>query len=274
MNSTQLHVGGWNILLDVKHGDKVPPQAQRLEALAYTIETAQQRVGRRFDYLGILEAQKTEDGQNGDVLAAHLGYEPGVWHPHSRIKSGEHLGLIGTQVCEADFMNLPTGKMAAMAWAGSVLFTATHFRFQLKGKERSMQAAGLMEQIGDVERGVLFLDPNCLAWQEPRRIIEAAGYRSVFELTGRAPIRTALTNKTYRRAMLSIPERLASGRGLWVDDIYVKGLDVLDAYALEGESDHSLVGALIDTGDLQEANSASSCTDRLNLVQHSNVRAE
>ena len=258
-----LHMGGWNILFDLKNGDRVRPQADRLAELAATIARAQDEAGMPFDFLGILEAQKGNDFHNGELLGEKTGLGAGMWKPHSRMKSGEHIGAIGTRVDgNVDFHDLsPGAKKAATVRLGDVLLGATHFNFEKFGHTRTAQAQSLMEVMGDEQHVAVVLDPNCLAWQAPRQAIENAGFQSAFALAGYTRVRSALTNRDYRRSMLTRRERLLVGRGLWVDDLYVKGIPVVSAQTYEGESDHSLISVVLDVSEL-------------NLVQNSDVGAE
>ncbi len=250
-NSVHLELAVWNILLDVKHGDHVAPQADRLLSIANTIKD----LGKQFDVFTVLEAQQTEDQHNGEELAKLTGYEPGTWQSHSRPKHGERIGMFGNRVDvdNVETIKLPPGKKAIITKVGPIAIAGTHLKYQLKGPERANQATKLMERMADEEYGVIMLDANSLFWQKPRRIIEEAGYRSAFKLLEKPKLRprTIHTVKHYHQHMPFITRSMIPG-GLSVDDIYVKNIPVLDAYPFEGDSDHRGLGVTLDaTGILK-----------------------
>lgn len=222
-----------NMFLDRTHGESVQSQDQRIESIAKTIVNLEVSP----DILGIIEAEQTDQQHNGRELARLTGNPEGRWAQHSR--RGEYIGMFGAAVREVDFIDLGHDKKAAITRVGKIAMATTHLKREKKwfGPIRGEQATRLMGEIGDEEQAVLMLDRNGLPWQEAGRIIESYGYVSAFDLAfGRHP-KTVPTPR-YRSIVTKPWERLLIGGGLAVDDIYVKGLDVLNAGTFHADSDH------------------------------------
>ena len=88
-------------------------------------------------------------------------------------------------------------------------------------------------------------DFNSLPWQKPRKLIEADGFQSVFSLLVSKQPPTVPTSEY--RPMLKKWQRLAIGKGLSADDIYVRGLSVKDAGIFEEKSDHFGLWVTLET---------------------------
>lgn len=234
----QFNVYAWNILFDKKHGDQVPSQAKRLASLAQTLIELE----KPLDIVAIIEAEETVEQHNGEMLAKLTGHSIGQWEHHGRER--ELTGMFGAIVGDVEFLELGHGKTAAITYFLDIAIAAIHL--QRRGAEKRCNEIGtLLEYMEGKERAVIMGDMNCLRRQKPRKMIEDQDYESVFRRPHRHRPRTVPT-KAYRN-ILTPKERLAvavSG-GLFVDDIYVKGLEVVDADIFVGKTDHAGVRATL-----------------------------
>lgn len=234
----QFNVFAWNILFDKSHGDRVPSQAKRLASLAQTLIDLE----KPLDVVAILEAEMTTKQHNGEMLAKLTENSIGEWQHHGRAR--ECIGMFGALVGDVEFLELGHGKTAAITHLGDIAIAAMHL--QRRGAEKRCDEIGtLLEYMEGKERAVIMGDPNCLWWQKPRKMIEKQDYESAFKRPFRHGPRTVPT-KEYRN-ILTPKERLAVAvtRGFFVDDIYVKGLEVIDADIFIGKSDHAGVRAIL-----------------------------
>ena len=250
LSEDTFNVAAWNVLLDLTHGDKVMPQRDRLGNLAKRLITLEQDIGF-LDAVNLSEAQESEIGHHGRLIASMLSYPEGYWVKHSRKKAGEHIGMFGDKVTNAQAIDLQHGKRAILTRVGGVAIVGAHLKFQLHGPERSLQMATLLQHISQEDQAVVMGDFNSLPWQEPRKMLEAEGFTSVFELTNQR--RLATVPSPEYRAMPNPKRRLGilAGRMVGirmnVDDIYVRNLSVHAAGFFSGDSDHLGVWATLSS---------------------------
>lgn len=241
---TELTVAAWNILLDKRY-----PQQERVESMIMSLRQLDEQ--RRIGALGLLEVQRTEQSDTGEIIGQSLFDHPGTWKSHSRKRLNEHIGLVGPQIEDVEFIDLKHGKQAALTRLGGVAVVAVHLRRQPQHipptPEQVNQTRALLERLDDEDEAVIMGDFNCLWFQRPRRMLEAQGFRSAFSELGLRRPKTlpmpgfgdVLTPK--RRAAL----RMVGG-GINLDDIYVKNLHVRDVGMGKGESDHAYVWATLE----------------------------
>lgn len=235
-------IAGWNITLDERY-----PQNERIGSIIETLRRLNE--DHPVDALGLMEVE----GQNGEVIGRRLFGNTGEWRLHSREDQGEHIGMVGLNLCSVTFEDLGHYKTAAFGYHDSTLIATVHLRKHKKyfppGPEQINQARALLEHFEDVEQGAIIIDPNCLRAMKPREMIKDAGFVSVYDaLPGvarpkfPAPGFEALSTPLQKLALRAI------GGGIWLDDICVKGLEVIDAGSEVGMADHPLVWTTVDDG--------------------------
>lgn len=240
-------VVAWNILLDRKHGDLVPPQDKRLDLQVSSLRD----VPAALDVVAILEAEKTKTQHNGEVLAANLGFTESHWLPHSRKR--EYIGMFGKRVDEVEYLDMGHNKAAVITMIGSVCVVAAHLKFprspceHLSLSEQRQQIEVVLDRVKDEEHAVIMGDFNCPPWRKPRQLIEAQGFQSVYRIHGEPRPHTVLRGE-YDFMLTPHQRRLI--RRVWplgvnVDDIYVKNMMVHEVGTVIGESDHLGVWATL-----------------------------
>lgn len=233
MKKTEIGVATWNILYDDGFFG-AESQTNRLQNFLDTLSG----LPVNLDVVGLQEVEAESDtGHIGKRLAQSLTASDGYWVPHSR--PGESIGLLGSlvesELCEVH--DNEAGRKFIKLKAGGIDFNVVHLAFALNGdKLRQLQAGNIIDTIKLGSKAVVMGDFNSLSRQRSRRIIENAGFVSVFEAMGKPRPATVLTEK-YRK-YLPFKFRMATKYGLMPDDMYVRGVEVLDAGVFEGDSDH------------------------------------
>jgi len=238
---TELSVATWNIFLDRRFS-----QPERIDDIVETLGRLDNRL--QLGAIALQEVQASDAANHATHIADQL-YMDGLWVPHSRHNLGEHVGLIGYDMHNADWIDLGHGKSAVKAYLGDVALVSMHLRKQPKkhfprGPEQVEQVEKLLDWVQYDEKAVIMGDWNCLPFHRPRRTLERANFHSVF---------ADVPNR--RRATVPTPEFIEAlsdrdrravrllGPLLNVDDIYVRGLTATAANYVEGRSDHRLVWA-------------------------------
>lgn len=243
----QITVLAWNILLDRKHGELVPPQDQRLGAHTESLRG----VPVPMDVVAILEAEKTKTQHNGQELARQLGFENSYWHLHSR--KNEYIGMFGNDVEGVEALELGYKKTALITRIGEVCIVAVHLKFprspreHLTLSEQHKQIEAVLDRVKDEDHVVIMGDFNCSPGRKPRKLIEAQGFQSVYEIQGEPRPHSVLRGE-YDFMLTPNQRRLI--RRIWplgvnVDDIYVKNMMVHEVGTVTGESDHLGVWATL-----------------------------
>lgn len=235
----EISVATWNIFLN-----RAFPQPDRIEAIADKLFELQSRLD--LSGVALQEVMALDGTHHGRQLTNKLGMD-GLWVPHSRKSLGEHIGLMGHGLQGLDKRDLGHKKTAVKGYLGDTAIVSVHLRKQTgrqfpRGSEQVEQTEEILDWLSDDEKAVVMGDFNCLPFHAPRKMIERAGFRG---MTDDLPIN--------RRATVPTPEFLASlsdkdrravrifGRWLNVDDIYSRGLTVVDGGYDKGDSDHYLV---------------------------------
>ncbi len=243
-----------NILHDRTRAEKklILWQDDRVVSLAATL----QAYPGQLDIVGIQEAYRSADQHSGEVLAEDCGYGPGFWIEHNQKphkdsktgRAGEHVGLFGAMVNDAELVELGDHRRAAMTVVDNVAYATFHLRAGRKARQaRYGQACELVRSLKDYDNAVIFGDLN-----EPpirgialaRAELARAGFRSVFFLTNQ-PAPATCPIPAYAPAM-SRPSWLESQfvKRAWpIDDILIRGdrvraiaAGVLERVVIEDES--------------------------------------
>ncbi|AHB42199.1 hypothetical protein RAAC3_TM7C00001G0341 [Candidatus Saccharibacteria bacterium RAAC3_TM7_1] len=236
----ELSVASWNILLDGNY-----PQEERIDDIIGTLKEVH-RI-HALGALGIMEVQETLLGHSGQMIAQALFGNDGAWQLHSRKKRKEHIGLAGPEIEEVEFVELGHSKYAALTQAEGVTVATVHLR-KKRGQEQVEQMDALLERLEEESQVVLMGDFNGIKLQRPRQKIWRQNYRSVFTELSMKRQYTVPTPEF--KGMLTRPERVGAfvlGGGVNVDDIYVRGVDVIGAGYFKGRSDHLGVWADLET---------------------------
>lgn len=222
--------------MDVKHGDRVAPQHERVEANARALRELDKR-------LGAVVLQETE-GENGTAIASKAGFDTSYWRRHSR--PDEHIGMFGEDVENVSFVRLGHGKTAAVTNIGDTKVVGLHLKRtdQLNSPIRVEQMDKVLDIVGSREKAVVMGDFNGLRIETSRRNLARAGFVSVFDQLGMRRPKTFPTSKYY--GMHRLHEKIAMLRGLSLDDIYLRGVTPVDAGVFEGDSDHKGVWADVE----------------------------
>lgn len=233
----------WNVLLDKTKTKArlIAPQASRLDS---QINTLAELDLDTIDVAMIQEAEKvketseTEEIHCGEEMARALGFHAGFWFEHNTSRrSGDHIGVFGGQVYDAEKIVLPHDKLAVITMIGETAVIGIHFRKEHIGPMRTDQAEVLIERMEGMEHVVLMGDPNALAMQKPRRLLHQAGFESAFHLVGQRNPKTHPTPE-YRKIFYPPIHRPLLPKGTASDIIYVRGMNVHKAFRFHGDSDH------------------------------------
>lgn len=230
----------WNVLLNRKRPDLVPPQHERRDSHADTLSSLGSRA---LDVVMLCEVEATKKyGHNGEYIAMRTGHDKGYWFRHSR--KGEYIGMFGGRVDHARDLPLPHNKHAVVTKVGNVSIVGVHNKYQKWGPERSEQVEVILEDQANEKYGIYMGDTNDLRWGRSRRMLGDAGYVSADTLLNKRWPITVPTDQY--RPLSQLPWPL----GISIDAIYVKNLKVKDIGWFEGDSDHRGVGATIEMPDL------------------------
>ena len=260
----QVNVITQNVLLDYTRTREhlILPQHERIGSIATTLAG----FDGELDVVGIQEAQKSKRQHNGETLASELGMGPGFWVNHNqkpypgslRGRSGEYVGLFGSQVESASPIELGDNRIAPMTVIADVAFVTLHLRAGgLESRQaRLLQAVSLAEELEPYPNAVLFGDfnePPIRYVAKARDYLKTAQFESVFNRTHQPHPKTSPT--------LAYRDLLSDGNGWktpfirhgWsIDDILVRGprVKALAAGILQREidtgSDHEGVWAALE----------------------------
>lgn len=237
-----INIVSWNILLD-KTRTKRGLIASQTERLGSQIATLKTLGFGAIDVAMIQEAEKTKELHCGEEMARALGYEAGFWFEHNTSKrKGEHMGVFGARVESAESFELPHDKVGVITMIGQTAVAGIHFRKEHFGPMRADQAQAVVERLEGLDHAVLVGDPNALFFEKSRRLLHEAGFESAFHLLGQCNPKTHPTPE-YRKIFYAPMHRPLLPRGTASDIIYVRGMDVHNAFRFKGDSDHYGLGA-------------------------------
>ena len=235
----RFNVVTWNILLDktrtrngivVPQGDRVASQAKTLMELGLDLD--------------VVMLQEVE-GDNGDQIASLTGNRPGIWQQHSR--KNEHIGTFGQKVTNAEFYDIGYSKKAVVTHLGELAIFGLHFRARPKHYfDRREQSRLLCEVVDQEDEVAIVGDFNGPWFEGARRMLARRGFRSAFAEAGHGE-RMIYPTEPYRDIMLTPRQQRVLGRGVSIDDILVRGINVADAGVFVGDSDHPGGWAALET---------------------------
>lgn len=233
----RINVATLNLLLDkTRTSEKlIEPQYKRIEPIAKALA----ELTMNPSLVAIQEAQKERGVQNGETLARALGFQASFWMEHNKLRRrDEHIGwLVDESVDDVDFFDVGHGKQAGIVTMGDLTFVNVHFSREWWGPKRADQSRAVIDRIHDSKRAVVMGDTNALWFEKARRIIHKDGFRCVFhEIGQRRPI--TYPTPQYRGVMLEPWQKHIPIEGVSLDDIYVKGVEVIDAGRFVTDSDH------------------------------------
>lgn len=232
-------VATWNIFLNQSF-----PQSERIDDITDKLVELDNRLN--LSAVALQEVMILGDDHHGDLIAGKLGMN-GRWVPHSRKKLGEHIGLIGHDLQGLDTKDLGHNKTAVKGYLGDTAVVGLHLRKQIgkqfpRGPEQVEQTEELLDWVSGDKKVILKGDFNCLPFNEPRKMIEDAGFHSA---TADLPIRRQATVPTpeFLNALSDKDRRAVRVFGRWlnVDDIYLRGLTAVDGGYEKGNADHYLM---------------------------------
>lgn len=230
MPESSLNVVSWNILLDKTRTalGTVKPQAERIPSQVATLSG----LSRDLDVVMIQEAEK----ENGERLARSLGHGAGYWEQHHR--KSERIGVFGGAVEHADFYDIGHSRKAVVCRVGGLAVVGVHLSARPKNVfKRAAQAVELCGLVEDCEETIILGDLNG-PWFEPaRQLLSRKGFSSAFHETGQRNPST-YPAEPYRDVMWPPLVQRALPRGISIDAVLVRGVDVLGAETFIGESDH------------------------------------
>jgi len=231
---------------------RIPSQHDRLASHIQAFRWIELELGRRAatHVIGLQELQITDDHHNGEDLLKSMNHSFGLWHPHSRKSSGEHIGAISSRDPDSsEIIPLDNNRYALALRFGQFCVTVAHPIYS-DAKRRAKQYDALLEYLEDEPYAALIGDLN----EEPlpfssRRKLGKIGLESAFTRTHQGHPVTLPTPayKPYRSWPARIGFELLGG-GLRYDDIYVSQAMKVDmAGTITADSDHRFVYADIRT---------------------------
>jgi endonuclease/exonuclease/phosphatase family metal-dependent hydrolase len=252
-NTHIISFASWNLLYDDRPDERaVPPQAERIDSFRQAFK----KVTVTFDILGLYEVHGTVKDHGGLLLAKDLNLPVHGFSPHHRNDEAVFMATRKPFTTPQPLVMDPNhrSRMAMITESQNIAVAAAHpSHHPLRSDLRMRQFSALIRSQIDRQCGVIMGDLNCMAWQKPRRLLEAHGYQSVLGqlgLLGRSTFpayyKTA-DGRPLPPGLRHLVERAVNLRGYSIDDIYVKGdHKVLAGGFLEGKSDHLGVWATIE----------------------------
>jgi hypothetical protein len=232
----EVTIVSWNVLLDKTRTAQglVEAQSKRLSSQIQTLA----ELPIPLDVVLIQEAQETKQAHHGETMARSLGFAAGYWHEHNTSKRrGEHIGLFGAEVSNAEFFDVGHDKLAVLSMIGELAVVGIHHRNENFGPMRADQMAAVLERLAPFEAAVIAGDTNALWFEKSRRMVRSSGFRSAFHMAGQRRPGT-YPSPSYRGVMYGPLKQRLAPRLVSLDDIYVRGVDVTDADTFVGDSDH------------------------------------
>lgn len=237
----------WNMLLDKTRTREglILPQRERIGLFKASLEASE----LPLDVVALQEVALEQNVHAGENLARELGVSARYFFEHNlplhygapRGRHGEHIGFLGDRIESANVIETGDNRRAVKTSVGSVAVVNFHLRQGIAGgKLRQAQATKILESV-DSDQAVLLGDTNELPSGPARKVFQEAGFVSAFTLLGMSRPKTFPTPE-YRAIMYGNRWRDRIKPQLAIDDIYVRGLRVLDAGVIlgrpRGASDH------------------------------------
>lgn len=223
-------VCSWNILTTYTGNQhNTVPQEHRLPSIVDQITEIDP------DICGLYEVRDT----TVDDLHTRIGHDHSLITPYSHELHGMSQALTSRlEQTDAAIIDYKDGnRKGLVATIDGIAVVASHLSYEFtRFSWRTAQVADILQHVGSAETAIIMGDFNCLPWQKPRRMLEAAGFTSVMKtLHPKSPV----TFPTPQYLPLLRPiQQLIVKPGLSIDDIYIKGLRVIEGGLIEGDSDH------------------------------------
>lgn len=152
--------------------------------------------------------------------------------------------LVNTEIIDFDHHN----RKSILTETSGVQVVGTHLSHQLlKADVRIQQVESILENIDSNKPSVIVGDFNCFPNHRPRKRITRRGYSSVAQYLGNPK---TFPMGDYRKD-LRWWERLTTDIiPFELDDIYVKGLEIIEAGVMDGPSDHRGLWARLRTTEV------------------------
>lgn len=230
----ELTVCFWNILFDDFQPSSVESQTDRLPEILNTL--------RQLPDDAIIGLSEVEGVKNGELLANQLGNQTGFFIEHDR--PNDHIGVTSKQILNPQAIQIDDTCRAIAVEVSEITVVAVHMTWTFFNERmRRRQITSLLSQLDDSSPMVIMGDFNSMSWQSSRKLIEKAGFRSVLGRSLRRRLPTVPTREFLH--MYPQPYRTLGRIGLTVDDVYIRGLDLLDSGVFKGQSDHLGVWATV-----------------------------
>ncbi|MGH7233889.1 MAG: endonuclease/exonuclease/phosphatase family protein [Candidatus Saccharimonadales bacterium] len=223
----ELSVCFWNILYDIEPASLIRPQSERLPYITKALD------GLLPDktFIGISESEN----RNGQLIAESLGYDTAYF-----VENGipnAHIGLMSRLKLAPRFIQLDGNRRAVFVKYGDITIVVIHLTFGVFVERlHRQQIRTLLKNLDTNSPVVIMGDFNSQAWQRSRKLLSDAGFKSALGRTFFRWVPTA-PSRSYRH-FYPEPFKTLGLLGFTIDDIYVKGIEVLDSGTFEGESDH------------------------------------
>lgn len=226
----QFTVCSWNILTThANNAQRTVAQEKRIPHIVSDITAVSPDIG------GFYEVRN----QVVEQLPGLIGHSQHVITPYSQAEYGMSLALTSyASQHDSEIIEYPMdSRKAVAATIDGIQVVATHLSFAITRFDwRVKQVSQILETLDDNRPAIIMADFNCMPWQKPRKMIERAGFTSAAKLMKPSNPTTFPTPDYVPR--LPRMQRLVSRRGLSIDDIYVRGLTILETGIIEGDSDH------------------------------------
>ena len=236
-SSETFNLISWNMLLDTTRTNKgiIRPQHERLPA---HIETLRSFKGS-LDVVGVQEASLENRINNGVALANSLDFPTNFFYRHNlpthrwqrggRGRQNEFIGMFGNLVTNAEPFDIGDNRLAIITTIGSTAVVNFHFRQGRENRQmRRYHAEAILDRVSDFKHVALEGDTN-EGWEKPgRNTFRDAGFESaLFTKFGEWPV--TYPTPEYHEIMSSHLPEGDMRSSVSIDDISVKGLEVVDA---------------------------------------------
>lgn len=233
-------------------------QSERVGAHIDTFKTIQkkclpERLGRKtLQVIGLQEVQVGDGVHCGEEIQRALRFNHGTWQPHSRLSTGEHIGIISNILPDSsECIELDTNRYALSLQFGNLAVINCHPMFS-DAKRRKKQFDTLFEYTSNFDQTIVLGDFNedpALLFRffgsQSRHRLGRTGLASAFvKSKGYHPITLPSSEYTKSRSPLVRAGLLAVGGGLCYDDIYTsENIATSSCGTIETASDHRFVYA-------------------------------
>lgn len=190
---------------------------------------------KKFSKDTIIGLAEVEGTRNGELIANRLGNQTKFFVEHHR--PNDYIGVTSALKFKPRYIQIDKNCRAIVTEYGGVAVVTVHLTWTMFNEpQRKRQIRTLLSHLDASIPMIIMGDLNSLSWQGSRKLLKKAGFCSTLgrSLAKRLP---TVPRSEYRH-MYPQPHRTIGRFGLTVDDIYARGVEVLDSGTFEGESDH------------------------------------